>query len=180
SVEESKTNESADEKVSNSSVVVVAAVQSTDEEDEDENPKDGQDGSNLSVLSLVCSEMLDKSHDPSKQKGKKTMEKQPKINKEPSKDVSSPKGSNDSVTPNNEKAINGNSETCGTVSSPLVFSIPANSYPVAPTQVVPIKRETTLNGASTSTDFKRAKHSLINDAGQGQFQLEQTSFSQQQ
>ncbi|CAG8536794.1 9332_t:CDS:1, partial [Cetraspora pellucida] len=55
-----------------------------------------------------------------------------------------------------------------------------SSYPVAPTQVVPIKREMAFSGVNTSTDFKRARHSLINDATQGQFQLEQSSFSQQQ
>ncbi|CAG8516889.1 17_t:CDS:10, partial [Racocetra fulgida] len=187
-------------------------------------------GSNLSVLSLVCSEMLDKSHEPSKQKGKKSMEN------EPPKDKSSPKGSNGNTTPNIEKihsaVINGNGEqtletkessstpkvkeskitrgennvnrqeskkgnfvslteqssgvtpmqtdvesqpptfTIPPACSPLVFSIPANSYPVAPAQVVPIKREMAFSGVSASTDFKRARHSLINDATQGQFQLE--------
>ncbi|CAG8690679.1 21668_t:CDS:2 [Dentiscutata erythropus] len=240
--EESKANEQTEKKVS-------IASKSANEKDEEEGPKDGQ-GSNLSVLSLVCSEMLDKSHDPSKQKGKKSTERQSTINNEPSKDKSSPKGSNGSATPNIEKVhcgvVNGNNEVCSPeqaletkessstpnvkenkitrgennlnrqeskkgnfvslaeqssaatpmqtdvvesqpptfaippACSPLVFSIPANSYSVAPTQVVPIKREMTFSSVSASTDFKRARHSLINDATQGQFQLEQPSFPQQQ
>ncbi|CAG8472163.1 6908_t:CDS:2 [Cetraspora pellucida] len=236
--EESKSNEHTDKKASAS-----VSAKSTNEKEEEEDSKDGQ-GSNLSVLSLVCSEMLDKSHDPSKQKGKKSMERQSTIDNEPPNDKSSPKSSNGSVTPNIEKAhsavINGNGEqtletkessstsnvkeskitrgenngnrqelkkgifvslteqsstvtpmqtdvesqpptfTIPPACSPLVFSIPASSYPVAPTQVVPIKREMAFSGVNTSTDFKRARHSLINDATQGQFQMEQSSFSQQQ
>ncbi|KAF0504120.1 putative fungal zinc cluster transcription factor [Gigaspora margarita] len=240
--QEPKVNEKTDKKVS------ITSKQDNEKDEEDKDPKDGQ-GSNLSVLSLVCSEicseMLDKSHDPSKQKGKISTER---LNETP-KDKSSPTSSNSGATPNIENAhcsvVNGNNKVFSTeqtletkessstpnvkenkivrgennlnrqeskkgtfvslteqsasvtpmqtdvesqpptfaippACSPLVFSIPANSYSVAPTQVVPIKREITFSGVSASTDFKRARHSLINDATQGQFQLEQPSFPQQQ
>nr|CAG8454224.1 12683_t:CDS:2 [Entrophospora candida] len=133
----------------------------------DNGDKDN-DGSNLSVLSLVCSEMLDKSHDPTNINEKSddydyddvnnkcnhedNHENVEWYNEENSKkkksslvnskgkhqvnqiNLSTSASSIAAVTPPS-KSSNG--------SGPLLFKIPANTYPVAPPQFVPVVTITT-------------------------------------
>ncbi|CAJ0758087.1 8278_t:CDS:2 [Entrophospora sp. SA101] len=133
-------------------------------EDKDDEMNVDNDGSNLSVLSLVCSEMLDKSHDPTNINEKSddydyddvknkcnhedNNENVEWYNEENSKkkksslvnskgkhqvnqiNLSTSASSIAAATPPS-KSLNG--------SCPLLFKIPANTYPVAPPQFVPSK-----------------------------------------
>ncbi|CAJ0896719.1 7383_t:CDS:2 [Entrophospora sp. SA101] len=143
-------------------------------EDKDDEMNVDNDGSNLSVLSLVCSEMLDKSHDPTNINEKSDDydydDVKNKCNHEDNNenvecDLVGVSGDNDNMrifhSPNNNG--NGNSDdqidqvnqinlstSASSIaaatppskslngSCPLLFKIPANTYPVAPPQFVPI------------------------------------------
>ncbi|CAJ0871134.1 336_t:CDS:2 [Entrophospora sp. SA101] len=139
----------------------------------DNGDKDN-DGSNLSVLSLVCSEMLDKSHDPTNINEKSddydyddvknkcnhedNNENVEWYNEENSKKKKSSlvnsKGKRRVTTTDGDYQVNqinlstsASSIAAATPPSkslngscPLLFKIPANTYPVAPPQFVPVKQ----------------------------------------
>ncbi len=199
----------------------LAAASDADRETTLNKGKD-KDKSNLSVLSLVCSDLLDKDSISHEQANKEIVEirhqneslkattfkqnvgksvrwspvnngKQevitPKSNdkKKPVKEGNldkSPKAlalTNTLVTPGGDRTMVENttprdylpSFETPSVGSPLLFSIPANTYPIAPAEYVPIKRESSINNIC---NVNRAKHQ------HERFQLSQhgASFSQNQ